>query len=40
VFIDDSKANVEGSEAVGLKGIHFKTAKTLVTDLKSLGVPI
>ncbi|MEL6811746.1 MAG: HAD family phosphatase, partial [Bacteroidota bacterium] len=32
VFIDDSKANVEGSDVVGLKGIHFNTAEALAAD--------
>lgn len=38
VFIDDSKANIEGCEAVGIKGIHFTDSKTLEIKLRSLGV--
>jgi 2-haloacid dehalogenase len=40
VFIDDSPANVKGSETVGLKGIHFTGADQLKTDLKNLGIKI
>ena len=40
VFIDDSKGNIEGCEAVGIKGIHFKDALTLKANLRSLGITI
>lgn len=40
VFIDDSLANIDGCEAVGIKGIHFKGATQLKTDLQSLNISI
>ncbi|GAB5400027.1 MAG: HAD-IA family hydrolase [Aureisphaera sp.] len=38
VFIDDSMKNIEGCEAVGIKGIHFTSADTLAVRLRELGV--
>ncbi|MCB0457550.1 MAG: HAD family phosphatase [Flavobacteriaceae bacterium] len=38
VFIDDSLKNVEGSQAVGIQGIHFTSAQNLKTDLEKLGI--
>ena len=38
VFIDDNYKNVLGSEAVGLKAIHFTTAELLATELIELGI--
>ena len=40
VFIDDSLKNVEGCEAVGIKGIHFTIAASLRADLIALGVEL
>jgi 2-haloacid dehalogenase len=40
VFIDDSIKNVEGSELVGIKGIHFKGASELEHSFKELGIMI
>jgi len=40
VFIDDSPANVQGSEKVGLKGIHFTGAEKLMQDLNELGIKL
>lgn len=40
VFIDDSKANIVGCEAVGIKGIHFTDAQTLEVKLCELGVSL
>lgn len=40
VFIDDSPANVQGSEKVGLKGIHFTGAEKLMRDLNELGIKL
>jgi 2-haloacid dehalogenase len=40
VFIDDNFKNVEGSKAVGLEAIHFKSPEKLAEDLKKLGVEI
>lgn len=38
LFIDDSLANVEGAEAVGMKSLHFKNAQKLQQDLVDLGI--
>ncbi len=38
VFIDDVPEYVKGAEKVGMKGILFKSAGQLETDLKELGV--
>jgi len=38
VFIDDSLANVKGSEVVGLTGIHFSNSKKLEEDLQKLDI--
>lgn len=40
VFIDDALHNVHGAEAVGIKGIHFKSPKQLREALQELGVQI
>ena len=40
IFIDDSLKNVEGSEAVGIKGIHFVNASSLKKELIALGVAL
>lgn len=40
VFIDDSIKNIEGCEAVGIKGIHFTDAQSLAIKLGDLGVEI
>jgi len=38
VFIDDSFKNIEGCKIAGITGIHFKDAKTLEIQLRSLGI--
>jgi len=38
VFIDDNYKNVVGSEAVGLKAIHFTTPELLAEELEKLGI--
>ena len=38
IFIDDSLPNIEGSESLGIKGIHFNSAEQLSKELISLGV--
>ena len=38
VFIDDMSYNVEGAEAVGIKGIQFESASQCEQALKALGV--
>lgn len=38
VFIDDTKANVEAAEALGLHGICFQTREQAVEELRALGV--
>ncbi|PWK28647.1 2-haloacid dehalogenase [Arcicella aurantiaca] len=40
VFIDDNYKNVVGSEAVGLKAIHFTTPEKLAEELRQLTVNI
>jgi 2-haloacid dehalogenase len=40
VFIDDSLKNVEGAEAVGLRGVHFQSAAEVRAQLAALGVPL
>ncbi len=40
IFIDDSLKNVEGSEAVGIKGIHFTNASSLKKELIALGIAL
>lgn len=40
VFIDDSKANITGCEAIGIHGIHFTDAATLDIKLRSLGITL
>jgi len=39
VFIDDSKANVEGARAVGMHAIHFVEPMDLAAELRRLGLP-
>lgn len=38
LFIDDSINNVKGSEAAGIKGIHFRSASQLQNSLVELGI--
>jgi 2-haloacid dehalogenase len=40
VFIDDSLKNVEGAEAVGIKGVHFQSTENLRETLLSLRVMV
>jgi len=40
LFIDDSLKNVEGSEAVGIKGIHFTSAMALKEALQRHGITL
>lgn len=37
VFIDDSAHNVQGAEAVGMRGLHFASPEQLARDLCALG---
>lgn len=37
VFIDDSRANVDAADAIGIHGLHFTDAETLRRDLAELG---
>lgn len=39
VFIDDVLANVEGARAVGMHGVHHRSAEETVAALRSLGLP-
>lgn len=38
IFIDDSKANIVGCQALGIHGIHFTDAATLAVQLRTKGV--
>lgn len=38
IFIDDSKANIVGCQALGIQGIHFTDAATLAVQLRTKGV--
>ena len=40
VFIDDSQANVDAANSVGINGIHFTTPERLLSDLRSYGLPV
>ena len=40
LFIDDSEANVAGSEACGMKAIHFTHAANLKKSLSAIGIEI
>lgn len=40
IFIDDRIENVEGAQAVGMCGIHFRDASQLERELKSHGVKV
>jgi 2-haloacid dehalogenase len=39
VFIDDSKANVEGARAVGMHAIQYAEPMDLATELRRYGIP-
>jgi 2-haloacid dehalogenase len=39
VFIDDVLANVEGATAVGMAGVHHRSAAETVAELRALGLP-
>lgn len=36
VFVDDFYVNIEGCEKIGIRGIHFKDAQTVLQQLKQL----
>lgn len=38
IFIDDNMRNIKAAEALGIKSIHFQSAKQLHEDLKKLGL--
>lgn len=38
IFIDDSKANVEGARAVGMHAIHFVEPMDLAAELRTFGI--
>jgi HAD superfamily hydrolase (TIGR01509 family) len=40
VFIDDLVENVEGARQAGLGAIHYLTTRTLIDDLRRLGVEV
>lgn len=37
-FVDDTRANVDGAEACGMCGVHFRDATALERDLHELGL--
>lgn len=39
VFIDDVLANVEGARAVGMGGLHHRSAEETIATLKEMGFP-
>ena len=40
VFIDDNLRNITGSEAVGIKGIHFQSSAQLADALRKLHIDV
>lgn len=40
IFIDDSKANVDGARAVGMHAIHFVDSIDLASELRRHGLPV
>ncbi|MFP5368521.1 MAG: HAD-IA family hydrolase, partial [Actinomycetes bacterium] len=40
VFIDDSKANVEGARSVGMHAIHYAEPMDLVAELRRHGFEV
>jgi 2-haloacid dehalogenase len=40
IFIDDSLRNIQGADAVGITGIHFRNPAQLKEDLQRLGIEI
>lgn len=40
VFVDDVTANVEAARKLGIKGIHFQSARQLRSELKKQGCVI
>jgi len=40
IFIDDSLRNINGAEAVGIRGIHFQSPEQLSKALKGEGIII
>jgi 2-haloacid dehalogenase len=39
VFIDDVMANVDGARAIGMSGIHHRSAEETIAELRALGFP-
>ena len=40
IFIDDNLRNIEAANALGINGIHFKSSKLLIDQLKSYNIYI
>jgi 2-haloacid dehalogenase len=40
VFIDDSRANVEGACAVGMHALHYAEPMDLTVELRQYGIPV
>lgn len=39
VFVDDIQANVDGARAIGMAGIHHRSAAKTIAELRALGLP-
>lgn len=39
VFIDDVPANVDGARAIGMAGVHHRSARETIEALRALGLP-
>lgn len=40
IFIDDNSRNIEAAQALGINGIHFKSPKLLIDQLKAFNIHI
>ena len=40
IFIDDNSRNIEAAKALGINGIHFKSSKLLIDQLKEFNINI
>ena len=38
LFVDDRPGNIEGAEAVGMKGLLFRDYETLLSDFRDMGI--
>ncbi|MTI17162.1 HAD family phosphatase [Rhodobacteraceae bacterium RKSG542] len=40
VFIDDTKANIEAAQALGMHAVHFQSPEQVREELKAMGLPV